>query len=278
MEVTPMVSTRGLATLLMVGLVAACAGGEPEKPPSPKGGAPAKASFEESMPMTAANLRGHQSLYDKGWFIVSSSRDALDYAYRHSVVSSGEALSAARIRLAGRSSRLAGDLGEGLRSGARAGAGLHRTGQRFTRLVRGTTAEAGAAQVDFGLRSLERSWDFVTGGIYYGRRSGEHWRSLKNTWPQYYANLSRDFRNINQINARIASQFTTKIEADWDGAFQTAATDFQQEYEDSGQRANTLVAMGDILFGWLKMFYQGAARPTARTLVVAATAGAGAAT
>lgn len=276
--VAKMVSSRGLLTGLLVGLMTACTGGAPEKPVARRESPEPAASFEESMPMTAANLRGHKSLYDKGWFIVTSSREALDYAYQHSVVTAGEAVRAARTRVAERSSQLAGDLKGGLRGGGRAGAGVHRTGRRLARLVRGKAREAGQAQVDFGLRSLERSWDFVTGGMYYGRRTGQHWRALKSTWPQYYGNLSRDFRNINEINARIAAKFTTKIEADWDGAFQKAATAFQQEYEDSGQRANTLVAMGDVLFGWLKMFYEGITRPTARTLVVAATAGAGAAT
>src|SRR4051812_12975366 len=44
----------------------------------------------EVIPVTAANLRGHESLYHEGWFIVSSTDKALRYAKEHAITSSGE--------------------------------------------------------------------------------------------------------------------------------------------------------------------------------------------
>lgn len=47
-----------------------------------------QSTLDDILPLTAANLRGHKMLYDEGWFIVTSSRNALTYAKNTSVFSS----------------------------------------------------------------------------------------------------------------------------------------------------------------------------------------------
>jgi hypothetical protein len=52
----------------------------------------AKKSPSEIIPLTAANLRGHESLYREGWFIVTSTQRAFSYAKEHSIDSSAGAM------------------------------------------------------------------------------------------------------------------------------------------------------------------------------------------
>ena len=60
-------------------------------------------SFEDVIPLTAANLRGHKMLYDEGWFIITSSRKTLEYAKQRSLVSAGEAFRQVQVNMKKRS-------------------------------------------------------------------------------------------------------------------------------------------------------------------------------
>jgi hypothetical protein len=51
-----------------------------------------KVSVVDVIPLTVANLRGHKMLYNEGWYVVTSSSKALDYAKEKSLVSSKTAL------------------------------------------------------------------------------------------------------------------------------------------------------------------------------------------
>ena len=73
------VVTGGLVAAV---LIAGCAS-------TPESAAPKSPS--EVIPITAANLRGHESLYREGWFIVSSTEKAFAYAKEHSIAPSGQA-------------------------------------------------------------------------------------------------------------------------------------------------------------------------------------------
>lgn len=42
--------------------------------------------------MTMGNLRGHKILYNEGWYVVTSSKKALSYAFERSIKLTGEQL------------------------------------------------------------------------------------------------------------------------------------------------------------------------------------------
>src|SRR6185369_560125 len=73
-------------------------------------GATAGSSVKEVIHLTMDNLRGHKMLYDEGWYVVTSSRHALEFAREKSVDSSGEALRRVRLDAARRSGTYAGEL------------------------------------------------------------------------------------------------------------------------------------------------------------------------
>ena len=51
-----------------------------------------KLSVEDVIPLTMGNLRGHKMLYNEGWYVVTSSSRAFEYAREKSIISSKTAL------------------------------------------------------------------------------------------------------------------------------------------------------------------------------------------
>lgn len=56
---------------------------------------PSKKPRSEIISVTEFNLRGHQSLYREGWFVVSATEKAFRYAREHAITSSGQVMSRA---------------------------------------------------------------------------------------------------------------------------------------------------------------------------------------
>ena len=69
-----------------------------------------KKSVADVIPLTMANMRGHEALYDEGWFVITSSKQALNYAKEKSVISSREAVTLAANSIAQRDDTLADEL------------------------------------------------------------------------------------------------------------------------------------------------------------------------
>src|SRR6185295_4413654 len=56
----------------------------------------------------------------------------------------------------------------------------------------------------------------------------------------------------------------------WHAGFETAKRDFNEGYERSGEKSNSLTALGPLLAGWGRAIFQGLLKPASKT---AATTG-----
>ena len=233
-------------------------------------------SLEDVVPLTIANIRGHQMLYNEGWFVITSSRKALQYAKAKSIVSSGQAIRGAQQRVAARSAEtkesIRADLQHSLDTGkATMKAGTDLSGQ----ILKGTDALA-RSELTFASTTFASAWeDFIQGYLTLATRTEEDRMELVALPGGWYHSLRNDFSNIWGITKSLRDPLAGKIEVSWEAAFKQASNDFRAEYERSGQQGNTLMALGPILHGYLKALYHGAAAPAAKTLVHTGASGAG---
>ena len=232
------------------------------KAPEPK-----KEAVEDIIPVTMANMRGHKALYNEGWFVVTSTKDAFEFAHENAVVSSGEAIAEAKASIAARSEEYGKDITQDVVHAGQTGKDVFETGTENTKKIWSVTDKVATAQIDFASENFQKAWDrFVTGNLYLGERTAEERKELSNTFGTYFGNLSEDFSDIYEIAAGINSDFGQRIAVVWDGAIDEAGAAFAAEYEESGESPNTLVAMVDILQGYAKSLYIGLVRPGAETV------------
>lgn len=240
----------------------------------PAAGARAE-SVEDVIPLTVGNLRGHKMLYDEGWYVVSSSSRALEYAKSRSIVSSREAIRAA-LSAAGRGTE---DLGRAVRNDAReageTGARLLSSGTARTAAIAGATGGAARGELAYaedGFKTAAES--FVRGNVSIVRRTEEDRRELLGAPGNYFKNLKSDFSNLDEGVAAARRRFAERIAPAWEESFRQASRDFKAEYDRSGAEKNSLAALGPILRGYLEAFYHGLAAPAAKTLVRTGAEGA----
>ena len=234
-----------------------------------------KKSVADVIPVTMANMRGHEALYDEGWFVITSSEKALSYAKEKSVISSREAISLAAGSIAQRDDELADELVRHWKLSADIGKHTFKTGTRITRSMFDTTSDITAMQVDYGLESFSKSWGrFIKGNLHIGQRTQETRAELAGQPGDYFQHLSEDFSNIYEITSRIQHDYSLHIGSTWSSAFGEAADAFNEEYEQSGQSSNAIGGLAHIIVGYTKGLYQGLFKPTAETVVDTASVGA----
>jgi hypothetical protein len=259
---------NSLSKALVISLVFFVFYGCTKQPPAKTANEPSITGYGDIIPLTEGNIRGHKLLYDEGWFVVSSTKEALEYAKVNSI----EASSGIMRRIAKAVISRSKDLGREVNSDVKD------SYQRAENLLKGGTKVSGGIGLLTGLL-VESEFDytkqtfidacdtFVQGHIHLARRTADDLHDLKSLPGNYFDDLRDDFSNIFELSSNANQSVSNKIALSWDQSFDEAATAFREEYDQSGKRGNSLTALGDILTGYLKAFYSGVAQPSAKALV-----------
>ncbi len=227
---------------------------------------PVKNTPAEIMPITAANLRGHASLYHEGWFFISSTEKALAYAKQHALTASGQALAQMQSDIKRHSAEYGRGMGEVAGKGVQTGAATLQRGTQLSISEWSLTKELAGAELDYGSQSMQRAWErFVKGNLTLAQRTQEDRHALAAVPGNYFQHLREDFSNLRELSDAAKQTMSTHIEGRWSDAFASAQADFGTAYAQSGERSNSLAALGDIMLGYIKAAYSGLFKPAARS-------------
>ncbi|MBI3774674.1 MAG: hypothetical protein HY273_03825 [Gammaproteobacteria bacterium] len=222
----------------------------------------------EIMPITAANLRGHASLYHEGWFFISSTEKALAYAKQHSLTASGSALAQMQSDIKRHSAEYGQGMGAVTGKSVRTGVDTFQKGTALANQEWAFTKELAGAELDYGAQTMQRAWErFAKGNLTLAKRTEEDRKALANVPGDYFKKLHQDFSNLRELSDNAKQAMSTHIEGHWSAAFATAQVDFNKAYAQSGERSNSLSALGDIMAGYVKAAYSGLFKPAARSAV-----------
>lgn len=225
-------------------------------------------TVEDVIPLTMGNLRGHKMLYDEGWYVVTSSKRTLAYAKEHSIRSSREALKEAAAGAASRTRDYAASVAADAKGAVESGTGVVSTGTELTKDIANATHRAGKAELAYTSDLFHRAGEFfIQGNLSVAKRTAEDRKELAALPGNYYKDLKHDFSNIWELTSSANEKFAGKIEVGWEKAFNKAAKEFRKEYDRSGESPNTLVALGPVLYGYLKAFYHGLVTPSSKAIV-----------
>ncbi len=226
-------------------------------------------STEEIIPLTKANIRGHETLYKEGWSVITSTEKALEYAKENAITSSAEALAQMRAELGKDTERFSENITKGFGEGVQTTQSIFAKGTSTSQKLLKGTHEIGVAATGFSLRFYALAWErFSNGYLTYGERTEEDLAELKSIPGDYFTNLQSDFSNIAELSQRMNEALTTDIRADWPQAMSSAKAAFIEKYNDSGHSDNALGGLWHILQGYLSSIYHAIVKPTTQTAIM----------
>jgi len=225
-----------------------------------------KKRVNELIPITIANLRGHKALYKEGWFVVTSSEQALAYAKQKSIISSRHAVATAASSIAQRNDQFRDQIIATFKSSIDLTQTTFKKGEKITQKIALNSDQLMQAQIDYGKESFRKSWQsLIKGNLYLGKRTNETRKNLMEQPGAYFEKLESDFSNIYDLTSELQIDFSKKIGDSWETAFSESVTQFNAEYEKSGQANNSLSGLSHILKGYVKGIYHGLFKPTLST-------------
>jgi len=239
--------------------------------PSP---ASRKTSVEDIIPLTIGNIRGHKMLYNEGWFIVTSSSKAFDYAREKALVSSKQALDQVLHDASAQSGEYKESINSDVKASMKTGTKLVVSGTEQTGKILGETHDLAKSELTYAGGNFRKAMDaFVRGNLTIAARTEVERKELADLPGNYFKTLKGDFSNMYELTEPARKRFAEKIDPAWESAFQKAGRSFQAEYERSAEAPNSLMALGPILAGYLKSFYHGLVAPASKTIVRTTVAG-----
>lgn len=233
---------------------------------------PVKKSPSEIISVTESNLRGHQSLYKEGWFVVSSSEKAFNYAKQHSITASGDAVTRAVADTSAHSAGYGKNLIAAGKGGVELSKDIFESGTKLSQREIEFTKGLVKSEWDYGSDTLNLAWQrFVKGNLTLSERTEEDRQALAAVPGDWFKSIKSDFHNINELAHSATEVMSTNIEGRWNDAFDEAKNAFSDSYDKSGTRGNSLFGLGDIMAGYGKAIYSGFVKPATQSTVQGAT-------
>lgn len=264
---------NALITVFALSIGLSGCGSKMKKAPAPN--EPSVTGYGDIIPLTEGNIKGHKLLYNEGWFVVSSTKRAFEYAHKKSFKPSRENIRRIARDLVNRSKDFGEDVGKDTKDSYANAKALLEGGTLTSTVIASGTGELAGIEFDYAKQTFTDACDaFVKGHLSLARRTPEDLGDLKSVPGNYFSDLRDDFSNIFELSSHANQTVAKKIGLSWDKSFEEAAADFRAEYEQSGKRKNSLTALGDILSGYLKALYSGLARPSAKAIVEGGAKGA----
>jgi hypothetical protein len=227
-----------------------------------------KASVEDIIPLTVGNMRGHKMVYNEGWFVVTSSKKAFEFAKEKSIISSKTALQQVLDDASKHSGEYKGAIKTDARDATKTGKDLVVSGTKQTGRILESTHTLAKTELAYADENFRKAMDaFVQGNISIAKRTEEDRQELANLPGNYFKTLKNDFSNLHELAGAARKRFGNRIDAHWEESFKKASQEFRSEYEKSGDEKNSLMALGPILHGYLKSFYHGFVAPASKTIV-----------
>lgn len=221
-------------------------------------------TVEEVIPTTVANIQGHKTLYQDGWFIITSSQQALTFAKKHSIDSSAQALVQAKKSIGIHSTTYVDNLKKDLRNSKQTTKDIFNKGtDRSIDIVIGTH-DLVQKEISYSKDSASEAWQsLVSGYVYLGERTQESRTALGKLPGSYVDNISDDFSELSATFKEMRERSTTDIIGQWDNALTHAETEFKQAYQKSGEKDDSITGLWTLLKGYGKGIYRGLFKPAA---------------
>jgi len=229
-------------------------------------------TIADTIPITMANVRGHEEIYKKGWFVVSSSEKALRYAEQHGGKSALEAIKKAQTNIASRTDELGPTLKRDLESGINTGRQVLTEGTGNTKKILNLTKKSIDQEKELTKMFFNDAYStFVTGYLTLGERTSEDLNALRSIPGGYFDKMESDFTNIAILSTQTREKLTPEIESSWSDAFKKGKQEFANEYQKSGEKKNSISGLGNIIKGYGKAIYYAVISPGADNLKYAGT-------
>ncbi len=213
--------------------------------------------FAQESSLTSKNIQGQKHLFENGWFVVTSPVGAWEQARKDHQTSRDAYLKAIqKIQLDPQTFK-----------------DRSRNARKWQKEL---NESAGKAQKELSLRGealsnrnlregkekFKEAWDkLVLGYVQYGKMNSDDLESLRKINKEFFKRVQSDSTDFEEALRPIRDELLTKSSVPWKMHFKEGNWKFQESYEKSGTRKNSIHGLWDILIGYVSWISEAVITP-----------------
>ncbi|MCW7470761.1 hypothetical protein [Leptospira kanakyensis] len=223
-------------------------------------------SFKKIAPLTANSLGSRKNLLEHGWAVIPSGKNTVDLAYENFGISSRVAKAMVLVHMKKRSEDYPGKLGDTMKAVA-----------SWTRTGFGDASSRTEDIYDAGWQLSKAEWKvsresfeeagsrFVQGYVYLVPKVESDYKQMSAVLGEVSRKHSKDENKIKEVFGSTLQKNSNQIISAWSDSFAKASNEFTRNYEESGERGNSLLALIDIFQGYSVALKEVMISPVAKT-------------
>lgn len=212
--------------------------------------------------LTSANIQGQKNLFQKGWFIIASPVEAWNFAKANGEQSQTAFLRALEKAQAEASSI---EMKKNLADAQLTLKKLRRAGEKNSSTLSQKGTQLFEANLDASSENFKKAWKKINlGYVHYGETNKEDFQELVKVNREFFQRTDDHFKTMDEVIEPLTGYFEKHNEVEWKKHFKEGQYKFEEQYEASGKRGNSITALWDVLLGYAKFAYHAVVQPSAK--------------
>jgi hypothetical protein len=220
------------------------------------------AKAETVAPITAANLKGQAKLFNEGWFVIASPKVAWEFA-KENHESSQEAYTKAleKIHTSDTPTKVRLDaalktMREMQSSADKSSLALNKQGKTISHKLSVYSSE-----------KFRAAWESINlGYIHYAKTNEDDLNEIRKINQNFLKNIRADFKDMKDVMDPTLKELEKGTDINWKKHFKKGNYQFNQQYEKSGTRGNSITGLWDILVGYASWTYSAVVKPSSKAV------------
>jgi hypothetical protein len=217
-------------------------------------------SFAEELELTKKNIEGQKWLFENGWSLITSPVEAWDYALQNHE-SSKEAMNRAleKISLSKLSSR--DRIKHSKETMRKMNFGADVSAKKLSVIAEKIKKDSFARSS----KQFQEAWKKVSVGyVGYAKTNEDDIHQLSTINKEFFKRVGDDFKDFDAAVNPVLGHLLEKSDVSWKSHFEEGKFQFNQQYEKSGTRSNSLLGLWDILVGHASWAYSAIFKPASK--------------
>jgi hypothetical protein len=225
-------------------------------------------NFQKIAPLTANALGERKNIHEKGWYIIPSSKKSTKTVIENGAMSFRTAKAMVFVSMKERAEKYPGNLGDTMKMIRSLGKNEEKALYQFSKdIYEGTFDLAKWELEQSGELFKESGNSFVIGYISLGDIEKKDREEIFSTIKEFNKDRMQNYSSISELFKDVSVKNGETISKAWSGAYKRAVLAYSKEYEESGTKSNTLVALWDIFQGYTIAMKELAFAPVSTTVV-----------
>ena len=208
-------------------------------------------SFQKIAPLTNNAIKGRENLHENGWYFIPSSKKTLAQISNEGKMTALSARALFYNSIKERANIYPENVSKRMKELSEITKDFDQEADAISKKIYSTTFVTALSQIETSQKYFQDSkQEFVQGYISLVPTAEKDIKEIYETMKKFNNSMSENYSNLDQMFADTRLKNGQKISTAWRNVYSKAVKEFDQKYQESGEKSNSALAVWDIFQGY----------------------------